>query len=365
MNTSSHPARLFLLTVTVLLISISAPPLIQADDAAIHFQWTKVTDEPAIGIDWSPDGNFIIFDNSDADKIALLNWKTGAIIWRTPFPKSDFIYGTDAFSARWSPDGQWIAAATEGTIYLIDPRTGHFNGLRTRVPAGRDQPAYVLPRWGNDSNLLAVLDTNGFIDVLRPTTGEIIQTIDITSGVNWAEPNYTAFDWSPDGQLFVAAYQNLSTVREIAGFWDRNGTLLQAYTQESVTDPDPHTPCPRNANSPIADDLTYFEWANDSRTLVVGETYGLAICRLNIDGTIDLQPLQSYGTMFHWSPDQRWLAGAINTDPAIWIADVANNYHTVSSHPPGGSQVTSFAWSPDSEHLAVGTIHELWIGTLI
>ena len=359
----SRRVRIYVVILTIFALFISITPL-GATASVFNISWTEALSEPAIAIDWRPDGNSIVLGNPDSSQIALLNWQTHEILWRTPFPESDLTFSPYAYSARWSRDGKWIAITKSRKVYLVDPQTGQFNLLEVNVPSGRDQPAYVLPRWGNDSDSLAVLDTNGFIDILAPTTGEITQTIALTAGAKYADPNITAFDWSPDGQLFVATYLNSRMVAKTVGFWDRNGNLLRAYTQERVTDPAPITPCTRNASNPVPDNLTYFEWANDSRTLVVGLTYGLAVCRLNIDETIDLHELESYGAIFHWSPDQRWLAGAINTDLAIWIADTANNYQVVSEQPPDGSSVASFAWSPDSRHLAVGTIHELWIGTL-
>ncbi|MBK8022479.1 MAG: hypothetical protein IPK19_13890 [Chloroflexi bacterium] len=250
------------------------------------------------------------------------------------------------------------------SVYVINAQFGNSHALSISVPAERDQPAYTRPRWGNDLISLAVLDTNGFIDIVNSKTGEIIQTISLTGGTRYADLEITAFDWSPDGQFLVAPHLRSPMTAETIGFWTSSGNIVEGYTQDNVTDLSPQTPCPRHADSPVADHVTFLEWANDSRTLVVGLTYGLAVCRLQLDGTIDVHELQSYGTSFHWSPDQRWLAGAINTDTSVWIADVANRYQTVSVQPPHGSAVNSFAWSPDSEHLAVGTRRELWIGTL-
>lgn len=362
---SRFPKKFFLGVVIICWCSVGLSLTIPAAANGELFSWTKLLSEPAIGVDWSPDGQSIVFGAPDSSQVGLLNWQTGETIWRTPFPKPDNIYSPWAYSARWSRDGKWIAVTNGGKVYLADPQTGHFKVLKTSVSAERTEPDYMLARWGNDSNSLAVLDTNGFIDIFDTTTGETTQTINLTAGARYADANLTAFDWSPDGQFFVAATLNPPMAAEIVGFWDRSGNLLKAYTRESATDAIPRIPCTRNATNPAADNLTYFEWANDSRTLLVGLTSGLAVCRLNIDGTIDSRGLRSYGTVYHWSPDQRWLAGAINTDLGIWIADTANNYQTVSEQPPGGgSAVISFTWSPDSQHLAVGTIHELWIGTL-
>ena len=117
-----------LFIVILLLCSISPVLALQGSTDAVSFSWTKILSEPAIGIDWSPDGSSIVFGDPDSSQIGLVNWQTGEIIWRTPFPEPDDI-GSGAFSARWSRDGKWIAATNAGKLYLIDPQTGYFNLL--------------------------------------------------------------------------------------------------------------------------------------------------------------------------------------------------------------------------------------------
>ncbi|MBK9745913.1 MAG: hypothetical protein IPO91_03965 [Chloroflexi bacterium] len=350
---------------TVALLVVFALTDIRLDAATpLIMTWTKLLAEPAVSVEWSPNGESIFFGNSDINQVNLLNWRTSEVIWQTPFPESNLAQVPHDYSARWSQDGNWIAVTNNWSVYVIDAQTGNYHPLSISAPSERDQPAYTIPRWGSDSISLAVLDTNGSIDIVNSTTGEILQTISLSGGTRYSDLYISAFDWSPDGQFLAAPFLRPSMNAETIGFWNNTGNLVEAYTQESVTDLSPPMPCPRGVSSSVADNLTFLEWANDSRTLAVGLTYGLAVCKLHDDGTIDVRELQSYGSSFHWSPDQHWLAGAINTATSVWIADTGNNYETVSVQPPNGSAVNSFAWSPDSQHLALGTRRELWIGTL-
>ncbi|MBK8024632.1 MAG: hypothetical protein IPK19_25205 [Chloroflexi bacterium] len=323
------------------------------------FSWTKRLSEAANGVEWSPDGHSIVFYNEDDRQIAMLDWKTGAVAWRTPFPASGFAPG--AFLARWSPDGHWIAATYAGKLYLIDPQTGHFELREVSAPPGRTAPVfYILPRWDADSTSLAVLDVQGFIDVLTLPTGEITQSLEMSGGIEY-QSQYVAFDLSPDGQFFVGFAWSYRTTGVSVVFWDRGGNVLGTYTRESETDPIPGTPCLGNA-----EDVISLEWANDSRTLVAAGTFGYSVCRLNSDGTVYHRFIADNGaSIFRWSPDQRWFVGAASAGQVFWITDTANDYQTTEEQiDPDSAQITSFAWSPDSQHLAIGTRSELWIGTL-
>ncbi|HVU13161.1 MAG TPA: WD40 repeat domain-containing protein [Phototrophicaceae bacterium] len=363
---ASTAAKRPLLTPTLSAPVVSQTPIPASPtpvlDGGITVSWTKILTGFALGVDWSPDGASVVLDDLERQQIDLINWQTGALIWQTPFPLSA-MYGQaipTAFSARWSRDGHWIAATAAGKLYLIEPATGKIIPFQPALPPGRGQPVYVLARWGTDSVFLAVLDNYGYIDVLATTTGKITQTITLTDS---SYADISAFDWNPDGQRFAAAYLKAPLNTDSVGFWDRQGNLLKAYTQESLTDSAPATPCTQNASDLTAGGFSDFEWARDNQTLAVGLTNGLTICTLNNDGTITDQDLPLRGATFHWSPDQRWLAGASSKQSAIWIADPAQAYQTVLVQPPGDSTVNSVAWSPDSQQLAVGTTHQLWIGT--
>ncbi len=363
----SHARKFPLFALAVLLITICAAPALPAAaaDSGITFSWTKILSDSVIGVDWSPDGTSIILDDTDGKQIELLNWQTGAIIWQTPFSDSD-ISSQYAFSARWSRDGKWIAATAEGKLYLIDPQTGDLHTIDPKIPAGRKKTNYVMARWGADSTLLAALDSAGYIDILATTTGEITQTIDIDQGYGYGNFGFTAFDWSPDGQLFAASSWSSQMHNPSIDFWDRSGHLLRGYTQESETDPNPSTPCLKIYTDGLLA-YPYVEWANDSRTLVAAGSFGYGVCRLNVDGTIYDHPISDNGSsIFRWSPDQRWLVGTTNAGGEyFWITDAAHSYQPIDEQVASTNiQITSFAWSPDSQHLAVGTDHELWIGTL-
>ena len=356
----SHP-KIFLFAVIALLL-LAASQIYAADE--VSFSWTKVLSEPAIGIDWSPSGDSIIFGDQQTSQIAMLNWHTGKIAWRTSFPNpSEF--SALPFFVRWSPDGKSVAVTEKGDLYLIEPQAGELKALIANTDS-QDKPIYVNVRWSPDSNSVAALNWDGAMDIFSIKTGKIAQTIDIAGEMRGAGLRYSGFDWSPDGKLFAAPRDIDGAAIETTamGFWDRDGNLLKAYSRESQTDTVPSQAC--SVYGDLLQSSDDIEWANDSRTLAVAGMWGYGVCRLNIDGTVDDRHISDYPiSTLRWSPDQKWLVGALNTFGDLWITAIANNYQTKEMQPdPRISEIDALAWSPDSQHLAVGNTHELWIGTL-
>ncbi|MFN8561330.1 MAG: WD40 repeat domain-containing protein [Anaerolineae bacterium] len=218
--------RLFLWTLIVLIAAIAFAPASIAAAELPSFAWTEILSETAVAVDWSPNGAFIVFANPDARQIALLNWYTRAVVWRTPVPEGVQV-GFFSFSLRWSPDGKSIATVISGNLYRIDVQTGELHPLQIKNVSATESSDYQNPRWSPDSASIAVLNTEGFIEVFSASTGELVQTIDIQGKYHVSGFTYTGFDWSPDGLIF-AAPRPVNTVHGGAnaqqpkqlGFWD-------------------------------------------------------------------------------------------------------------------------------------------------
>jgi len=149
----------------------------------------------------SPDGKSIIytlrrFDDLNRLDIILIEIESG---------KSITLYGkpsTRALSAKWSPDGKWIAFIAQETerdeIYLVRPNG---EGLHQLTHTGHDVLQF---EWSpNGTQLSVVFNRNGAFDLslVEVETGAII---DLRSGAGiHSNPN-----WSPDGLFITFEYES-------------------------------------------------------------------------------------------------------------------------------------------------------------
>jgi serine/threonine-protein kinase len=113
----------------------------------------RVTDDPGQerAPTWSPDGNSLVFglDKEGEDELWMISRAGPSTAWGPP-RRLTFDGG---HNPRWSPDGQWIAYVTEGTLRLIRPEGG---APRILVQGGTDalDPVPAFPGWSRDSRTL-------------------------------------------------------------------------------------------------------------------------------------------------------------------------------------------------------------------
>jgi dipeptidyl aminopeptidase/acylaminoacyl peptidase len=171
----------------------------------IHGSWPRALTTDTIGDHWdarpSPDGRSIVytmrrFDDLNRLDIVVLEIETG---------KSITLYGkpsTRALSAKWSPDGQWIAFIAQENereeIYLVRPSG---EGLHQLTDTGQDVFQF---EWSPNSRQMAVIfNRSGAFDLslIQVDTGEVT---DLRSGLGiHSNPN-----WSPDGSFLTYEYES-------------------------------------------------------------------------------------------------------------------------------------------------------------
>ena len=171
----------------------------------IHGSWPRALTSDTIGDHWdarpSPDGKFILynlrrFDDLNRLDIVLLEFDTG--ITRT-------LYGnpsTRAYSAKWSPDGKWIAFIAQETereeIYLVRPNG---EGLHQLTRTGHD--VFQFDWSPNGEQLAVILNRNGAFD-LTLVDAESGSILDLRSGSGiHSNPN-----WAPDGSFITFEYES-------------------------------------------------------------------------------------------------------------------------------------------------------------
>jgi dipeptidyl aminopeptidase/acylaminoacyl peptidase len=164
--------------------------------------WPRALTTDTVGDHWdarpSPDGKYILytlrrFDDLNRLDIVLLEIETG---------NSFTLYGrpsTRALSAKWSPDGKWIAFLAQETereeIYLIKPNG---EGLHQLTDTGYDVFQF---EWSPSGRQMAViLNRNGAFDLclVETETGSLVDLrtgAGIHSNPNWAtDESYITFE---------------------------------------------------------------------------------------------------------------------------------------------------------------------------
>ena len=157
-------------------------------------------DRPSVTVDWSPDGKFIVFENSGE--------KTKRDVWLLPvtgepkpipFLQSEFAEQ----NARFSPDGKWIAYSSDesGTpeIY-VQPFP---SGVKKRISTGGGR----LPRWRKDGKeLFYISGTRMMAMSVNPAAEFEVTTPRVLfeeSNLSYQTNNRAGYAVSGDGQRFL------------------------------------------------------------------------------------------------------------------------------------------------------------------
>ncbi|HEX9990004.1 MAG TPA: WD40 repeat domain-containing protein [Chloroflexia bacterium] len=238
-------------------------------------------------------------------------------------------------SLAWSPDGEWIASASDDRTVLVGEAA---TGTRiTKLDSFRGSVLSVA--WSPDSKYLATAST------------VISDGVQIWDAANWqaihqlnSDPRYLvgSLSWSPDGKLLAIGTGDLEV-------WDVEEEKLAAK-------------------------LTTYSGANSVAWSPVGKqiAFGSALDPYRGDKGVvriwdytegnehttenDVTTLTGHSGDLHsvaWSPDGKQLAsGSDDNTVKIWDLASRQSTATLTGHK---SQVVSVAWSPDSKKIASGS----------
>lgn len=364
-----HPARKRIcLSGIILSLMISLPTLGAAQPDPLQIEWFQVSTNYVVDVDWSLNGQYIATGNATENELRVFDWENENYIWSYTFePSSDSRYFPE-FLVRWSPDGRYIASISGGKVYIIDFQSRSLMRMIDVSLISRDDLSDTTPYaghmdWSSDSGRLAILNSDGYIDIVSVESGSILQTIDIVpdSRMRGGPIFYEIFDWSPNSLLFAAPnYIPNTPLTATMGFWDGSGQFIEAFATTSEAPDNPL--CPMFGR--FIFEVQAVEWANDSRTLAVGGSYGYGVCVLTVDGTIENEEISTVPTSnLAWSPDQRWIASIFGACLVTIREPVSGAVVSESTIPASDSCINfSIRWSPDSRYLAVTTNRGLWVG---
>jgi len=119
--------------------------------------------------DWSPDGRFLLFTQSDSNEAGDL-WVLPVASDGKPFPLTETHF--DEQSARFSPNSQWIAYSSDESgkreIYV---RRFPGPGERKQISSGGG----VAPRWSQDGHHIYYQNPDWKLMEISVTTGSALQ----------------------------------------------------------------------------------------------------------------------------------------------------------------------------------------------
>lgn len=318
-------------------------------------------------VDWSPDGKYLslggqtnIGSSSDTFLIYAFDYATQSL---TQLISTDALgNGTDyVISAKWSPDGNYIALAgqlnpfrttNDFIVFRFDPTNQTFTKVAGFNIGTSSTDAFSVS-WSPDGNYIAVggsnlESSNNFQLYGFNQTTQVLTLLQLTNpGLGG---NVQTVSWSSDGNYVAIGGVTASSISLIIYLFDR-----ATQTLSSVTTQDPAGP---------GFFIRAVAWSPNAKYLAVvgnfSSSSNLVIYRFN-RATQTLQQLATYPVSgdvrsVDWSPDGQYVAIGANFgvnnlrmyrfDPGLPVITQVAAANPTTTGPIFG------AWSPDGQFIA-------------
>lgn len=272
--------------------------------------------EEVLGIDWSPDGNYILASFSTdcaidpyPTTLRLISVETGDIEQSAP------VGACTLFSIHFSPDGTKFALGEGGSLVIRDALT------LEKMAEGAQAFDNKVVAWSPDSNLIAT-GVMGFAVIIDSQTGEQIRAMAGDGG------GILDLAWSPDGR-FIASDDIEGNIR----IWDaKTGVLVAHYIEHSLGS------------------MMSLDW-HPTDDLLVSYHSGSGIAVWNtVTHKLMITIPSTNGFVVRWSPDGSKIAVGGVGGVIVWDATTQNEITSI----PYNGFVYTIAWSPDSTRIAYG-----------
>ncbi|MBI4586292.1 MAG: protein kinase [Planctomycetes bacterium] len=308
---------------------------------------------------WSPNGRWLATAEGDIT-VKIRDGRTGNLLKLIPATETDCVT-----SVEWSPDGSQLAASFRSPTFVVVWETGTWKELRRGSP----NPGYMYyVDWSPDGARLAMCVGGGMVHLWNATTLE-------------PQPSHMAHtalvlggDWSPDGNSFVSAggeglvkiwKPNLKdepptifrghrySVWSVA--WSPDGSRIASASTDGtlkIWDPD-HPGSARELRGANAAD-----WSRDGKRLAVWSPGEKCITMLETATweVIARVPHEGWVTSLSFSPDARRLL-SVGPGDRLAVHDLLQGVELISVKDRlGGPSRFGFcaAWSPDGHWIASG-----------
>jgi TolB protein len=222
-----------------------------------------------------------------------------------------------------SPDGQSLAFASNGWIWVLDLKTS----IAKRVTGGKSIDG--RPRWSPDSSRIAFVTDTGTdseITLLTIATGE-------TRRINTPKIDLDP-EFSADGESLY-----LSSGKEgVLDIWQYS---FASDTFSRVTELDGHSRNPRLSGDGLSLYYSHLDWPERQiRILSLADSTEKVLKTVSIAG--------QFGFDIHPSEDILAYAWPVNDDLNLFVADT-NDLSPVNNLTPGKTYIQGPAWSADGQ----------------